>query len=52
MYRTYDAALKVTHSIGSYSNGTEVKGVDPNLVLIKSFILNDGKFGITHVYPR
>ena len=42
LYRAYDAALKVTHSIGSYSNGTEVVGVDPNLVLIKSFIMNDG----------
>jgi hypothetical protein len=43
LYRTYDAALTVTHSIGSYSNGTEVVGVDPNLVLMKSFVLNDGK---------
>ena len=34
LYRAYDAALLVTHSIGSYSNGTEVVGVDPNLVLI------------------
>jgi starch-binding outer membrane protein, SusD/RagB family len=43
LYRVYDAALTVTHSIGSYSNGTEVVGVDPNLVLIKSFIATDGK---------
>jgi len=43
LYRTYDAALAVTHSIGSYQNGTEVVGVDANLVLIKSFLLNDGK---------
>lgn len=43
LYRVYDAALTVTHCIGSYSNGTEVVGVDPNLVLIKSFIANDGK---------
>ncbi|HYC27456.1 MAG TPA: RagB/SusD family nutrient uptake outer membrane protein, partial [Chitinophagaceae bacterium] len=42
LYRAYDAALGVTHSIGSYSNGTEVVGVDPNLVLVKSFIANDG----------
>jgi len=42
LYRAYDAALQVTHCIGSYSNGTEVVGVDPNLVLIKSFIANDG----------
>ncbi|HWJ27494.1 MAG TPA: RagB/SusD family nutrient uptake outer membrane protein, partial [Flavisolibacter sp.] len=31
LYRTYDAALNITHSIGSYSNGTEIVGVDPNL---------------------
>jgi len=43
LYRTYDAALTITHSIGSYQNGTEVVGVDGNLVLIKSFIANDGK---------
>ncbi|ANE49150.1 RagB/SusD family nutrient uptake outer membrane protein [Flavisolibacter tropicus] len=42
LYRKYDAALNITHAIGSYSNGTEVVGVDPNLVLIKSFIANDG----------
>jgi hypothetical protein len=42
LYRTYDAALGIMHSIGSYSNGTEVVGVDPNLVLIKSFIATDG----------
>jgi len=43
LYRAYDAALTLTHSIGSYSNGTEVNPVDPNLVLIKSFLANDGK---------
>lgn len=43
MYRVYDAALTVTHAIGSYQNGTEVVGVDANLVFIKSFLLNDGK---------
>lgn len=43
LYRGYDAALGVMHSIGSYNNGTEVIGVDANLVLVKSFILNDGK---------
>lgn len=42
LYRVYDAALQITHSIGSYSNGTETVGVDPNLVLAKSFIMNDG----------
>lgn len=43
LHRTYDAGLGVTHAIGSYNNGTEVVGVDANLVFIKSFILNDGK---------
>lgn len=43
LYRVYDAALTVTHCIGSYQNGTEVVGVDANLVLIKSFIASDGK---------
>ncbi len=42
LYRVYDAAKTVTHCIGSYQNGTEVVGVDANLVLIKSFIANDG----------
>ncbi|MGE8426425.1 MAG: RagB/SusD family nutrient uptake outer membrane protein [Sphingobacterium sp.] len=41
-FRTYNDALKVTHAVGSYSNGTEgQKGV--NLDLLKSFICNDGK---------
>jgi hypothetical protein len=43
LYRAYDAALSITHAIGSYSNGTETVGIDPNLALIKSFIANDGK---------
>ena len=43
LYRAYDAAVTITHSIGSYQNGTEVVGVDANLVLIKSFLANDGK---------
>lgn len=43
LYRAYDAGLTVTHCIGSYQNGTEVVGVDANLVLIKSFLANDGK---------
>ncbi|HMK19700.1 MAG TPA: RagB/SusD family nutrient uptake outer membrane protein [Chitinophagaceae bacterium] len=43
LYRVYDAALGVTHAIGSYSNGTETVALDPNLALIKSFIANDGK---------
>ena len=43
LYRVYDPALNITHSIGSYSNGIEVVGVDPNLDLVKSFIVNDGR---------
>jgi len=42
LYRVYDQALGVMHCIGSYSNGTETVGVDPNLDLVKSFIANDG----------
>jgi hypothetical protein len=42
LYRAYDASLSITHAVGSYSNGTETVGVDPNLVLVKSFIMNDG----------
>jgi hypothetical protein len=43
LYRAYDAALTITHAIGSYQNGTEAVGVDANLVLVKSFLANDGK---------
>ncbi|NEU08837.1 RagB/SusD family nutrient uptake outer membrane protein [Flavihumibacter sp. R14] len=43
MYRAYDGALGITHSIGSYNNGTESLGANANLVLIKSFICNDGQ---------
>lgn len=43
MYRVYDAALAVTHAVGSYSNGTQLQPASANLVLIKSFIANDGK---------
>lgn len=42
LYRAYDASLQITHAVGSYANGTETVGVDPNLVLAKSFIMNDG----------
>ena len=51
LYRAYDAALLLTHSIGSYSNGTEVVGVDPNLVLAKSFIMADGKVWQNSLLP-
>ncbi|MES2332830.1 MAG: RagB/SusD family nutrient uptake outer membrane protein [Bacteroidota bacterium] len=43
LYRVYDAALAQTHSVQSYSNGTELQNSSANLVLIKSFIANDGK---------
>jgi len=42
MWRHYDAALSVTHHITSYNNGTETMPGNANLVLIKSFICNDG----------
>ncbi|MEQ7802447.1 RagB/SusD family nutrient uptake outer membrane protein [Pedobacter sp. ASV1-7] len=51
-YRSYDAGLGILHSIGSYSNGTEVPGVDANLVFIKSFIANDGKVWQTSAVPN
>ncbi|HUH33783.1 MAG TPA: RagB/SusD family nutrient uptake outer membrane protein, partial [Daejeonella sp.] len=43
MYRVYDGPLGITHSIGSYNNGTESLGANANLDLIKSFIVNDGR---------
>jgi hypothetical protein len=43
MYRTYDAAIGVTHCIASYSNLFESQGVAPNLKLAKAFVCNDGK---------
>jgi len=52
LYRVYDAALTVTHSIGSYSNGTETVGVDPNLNLIKAFIANDGNVWQNSAVPN
>lgn len=52
LYRTYDAALGVTHSIGSYNNGTEVNSGDANLVLIKSFIVNDGNVWQNSTVPN
>lgn len=42
MYRHYDAALNVTHSIASYSNLTEAQNPAPNLKLAKAFVCNDG----------
>jgi hypothetical protein len=52
LYRVYDAALTITHSIGSYSNGTETVGVDPNLNLVKSFIANDGNVWQNSTVPE
>jgi len=41
--RTYDDALTIRHSVGSYSNGTENQARSANLNLIEAFICNDGK---------
>lgn len=43
IYRSYDAALGVTHHVASYSNGNESQSPAPNLALAKAFICNDGK---------
>lgn len=43
LYRMYDAAIGVTHHIGSYSNTTESQGPAPNLSLAKAFICYDGQ---------
>ncbi len=43
MYRSYTAALNVTHHVASYSNTTESQSPGPNLDLAKSFLCNDGK---------
>lgn len=42
LYRTYDAALNVTHHIASYSNLYESQSPAANLSLAKSFLCNDG----------
>ena len=43
LYRTYDAAIGVLHSVASYSNLYEAQSNGPNLKLAKAFICNDGK---------
>jgi hypothetical protein len=43
MYRQYDGAMLVTHSIASYSNITESQVPAANLDLIRSFIATDGQ---------
>ncbi|MCE1197439.1 MAG: RagB/SusD family nutrient uptake outer membrane protein [Marinilabiliales bacterium] len=43
LYRTYDAAIGITHSVASYSNGYESQSQAPNLKLAKAFICQDGK---------
>ena len=42
MYRHYDPAVGVTHSVASYNNVSESINYGPTTDLIKSFILNDG----------
>lgn len=41
-YRQYESG-KVTHALGSYSNGEEVLISNANLALLRSFICSDGK---------
>lgn len=43
MYRHYDPAVGVTHSVASNNNLSESVNFGPTAALIKSFILNDGK---------
>jgi len=43
MFRAYDAAIGVTHSVASYSNLYESQSAAPNLRLAKAFLCNDGK---------
>lgn len=43
LHRSYSAALKVMHHIGSYSNGYEDQPNGANLDLMKSFICVDGQ---------
>ena len=43
LYRKYDAAQNVTHSIASTCNMNDPTDVGPNLDLIKAFICTDGK---------
>ena len=42
LYRHYDAAVGITHSIASYNNLSESINFGPTSDLIKSFICNDG----------
>lgn len=43
LYRKYDAAQNITHSIASTCNMNDPTDVGPNLDLIKAFICTDGK---------
>lgn len=43
LYRAYDAALGMTHSMASQCNLKESRNMGPSLSLIKSFICNDGQ---------
>ncbi|SKB68243.1 SusD family protein [Sphingobacterium nematocida] len=42
-FRSYLDAIKITHAVGSYSNGTESQARSANLDLLKDFICTDGK---------
>lgn len=43
LYRVYDAAIGVTHHVGSYSNTTESQSPASNLSLAKAFLCYDGQ---------
>lgn len=42
LYRHYDDAYQITHSVATYCNLAESRSAGPTLDLIKSFICNDG----------
>lgn len=42
-FRSYVESLRITHAVGSYSNGTESQARSANLDLLKDFICTDGK---------
>jgi hypothetical protein len=50
-YRSY-VAPRMTHSIGSYSNGTEGQASAANLNLLKAFICNDGEVWQNSAVPN
>ena len=51
IYRHYDPAVNITHSIASRNNLDESTAYGGNTALIKSFILNDGEVWQTSTLP-